>query len=245
MGDQQAGARGHRPPAGRDADPARRRCQPDQDRPGPTVTRYEIELAPGVQVNRVSSLSHDIAYLATPDVRILVPIPGKSAIGVEVPNTKRRLVSLGDILSSAERRSTPTSLTVGLGMDISGPQAAQPVGTAPRPHRWSHRRREVLLHQLHRHVVVDEDPPRRRAGDHGRPQARRARPVQRGAPSLTRVITNPKKANDALKWAVAEMDRRTTCSPMPRSATSRVTARNGTQAASIPTDSIVSLHRDP
>ena len=63
--------------------------------PGPTVTRFEIELAPGVKVNRVSNLSHDIAYaLATPDVRLLVPIPGKSAIGVEVPNIKRRLVSL-------------------------------------------------------------------------------------------------------------------------------------------------------
>ncbi|MEX1125778.1 MAG: DNA translocase FtsK 4TM domain-containing protein, partial [Acidimicrobiia bacterium] len=89
--------------------------------PGPTVTRYEIELAPGVKVNRVSSLSHDIAYaLATPDVRILVPIPGKSAIGVEVPNNKRRLVSLGDILSSPEAAIPAHPLTVGLGMDISG-----------------------------------------------------------------------------------------------------------------------------
>jgi DNA segregation ATPase FtsK/SpoIIIE, S-DNA-T family len=71
--------------------------------PGPTVTRFEVELAPGVKVNKVSNLAHDIAYaLATPDVRLLVPIPGKSAIGVEVPNRKRRLVSLGDILRSPE-----------------------------------------------------------------------------------------------------------------------------------------------
>ena len=129
--------------------------------PGPTVTRYEIELAPGVKVNRVSSLSHDIAYaLATPDVRILVPIPGKSAIGVEVPNAKRRLVSLGDILSSAEAAvdTHPADRWAGNG-HLGAPQAAEPVGIAPRSHRRCHRRREVLLHQLHSHFAVDEDPP--------------------------------------------------------------------------------------
>ncbi len=177
--------------------------------PGPTVTRYEIELAPGVKVNRVSSLSHDIAYaLATPDVRILVPIPGKSAIGVEVPNVKRRLVSLGDILSN-----TPTGdselLSVGLGMDISG----QPkfLNLAELPHvliagatgagKSSCINSIVtsLLMRTHPDDVrlIMVDPKRVELGQYN------------GVPHLlTRVITNPKKANEALKWAVAEMDRR-------------------------------------
>ncbi len=178
--------------------------------PGPTVTRYEIELAPGVKVNRVSALSHDIAYaLATPDVRLLVPIPGKSAIGVEVPNTKRRLVSLGDILASPEAAMPLPPLTVGLGMDISG----QPrlLNLAELPHvliagatgagKSSCINAIVtsLLMRTHpddvRMIMVD--PKRVELGQYN------------GVPHLlTRVIVNPKKANDALKWAVAEMDRR-------------------------------------
>jgi S-DNA-T family DNA segregation ATPase FtsK/SpoIIIE len=178
--------------------------------PGPTVTRYGIELAPGVKVNRVSSLSHDIAYaLATPDVRILVPIPGKSAIGVEVPNTKRRLVSLGDILSSAEAALATHPLTVGLGMDISG--ESKLLNLAELPHvliagatgagKSSCINSIVtsLLMRTHPDDVrlIMVDPKRVELGQYN------------GVPHLlTRVITNPKKANDALKWAVAEMDRR-------------------------------------
>jgi S-DNA-T family DNA segregation ATPase FtsK/SpoIIIE len=178
--------------------------------PGPTVTRYEIELAPGVKVNRVSSLSHDIAYaLATPDVRILVPIPGKSAIGVEVPNTKRRLVSLGDILSSAEAAVETHPLTVGLGMDISG--MPKLLNLSELPHVLiagatgagkSSCINSIVTSLLMRTNpddvrVIMVDPKRVELGQYN------------GVPHLlTRVITNPKKANDALKWAVAEMDRR-------------------------------------
>jgi len=178
--------------------------------PGPTVTRYEIELAPGVKVNRVSNLSHDIAYaLATPDVRLLVPIPGKSAIGVEVPNTKRRLVSLGDILASPEFAKPTSPLTVGLGMDISG--SPKLLNLAELPHvliagatgagKSSCINSIVtsLLMRTHPDDVrlIMVDPKRVELGQYN------------GVPHLlTRVITNPKKANDALKWAVAEMDRR-------------------------------------
>jgi len=178
--------------------------------PGPTVTRYEIELAPGVKVNRVSSLSHDIAYaLATPDVRILVPIPGKSAIGVEVPNAKRRLVSLGDILSSAEAAVETHPLAVGLGMDISGlpkllnlselPHVLIAGATGAGKSSCINSIVTSLLMRTHPDDVrvIMVDPKRVELGQYN------------GVPHLlTRVITNPKKANDALKWAVAEMDRR-------------------------------------
>ena len=178
--------------------------------PGPTVTRYEIELAPGVKVNRVSNLSHDIAYaLATPDIRLLVPIPGKSAIGVEVPNVKRRLVSLGDILASPEARRPAHPLTVGLGMDISG--QARLLNLAELPHvliagatgagKSSCINSIVTSLLMRTHPddvrVIMVDPKRVELGQYN------------GVPHLlTRVITNPKKANEALKWAVAEMDRR-------------------------------------
>ncbi|MCI0679293.1 MAG: DNA translocase FtsK [Actinobacteria bacterium] len=178
--------------------------------PGPTVTRFEIALAAGVKVNRVSNLSHDIAYaLATPDVRLLVPIPGKQAIGVEVPNTRRRLVSLGDILSSAEAAVPHPSLTIGLGMDISG--MPRLLNLAELPHLLiagatgagkSSCINSIVTSLLMRTTPDDVrlilvDPKRVELGQYD------------GVPHLlTRVITNPKKANDALKWAVAEMDRR-------------------------------------
>jgi S-DNA-T family DNA segregation ATPase FtsK/SpoIIIE len=178
--------------------------------PGPTVTRYEIELAPGVKVNRVSNLSHDIAYaLATPDVRLLVPIPGKSAIGVEVPNRNRRLVSLGDILRAAPDASKTHPLTVGLGMDISGdskllnlselPHVLIAGATGAGKSSCINSIVTSLLMRTHPDDVrlIMVDPKRVELGQYN------------GVPHLlTRVITNPKKANEALKWAVAEMDRR-------------------------------------
>lgn len=177
---------------------------------GPTVTRFEIELAPGVKVNRVSSLSHDIAYaLATPDVRLLVPIPGKSAIGVEVPNRKRRLITLGDVLRSPEAAAAPHPLAVALGVDISG--RAKMLNLSELPHVLiagatgagkSSCINSIVTSILMRSTPDDVrlimvDPKRVELGQYN------------GVPHLlTRVITNPKKAADALKWAVSEMDRR-------------------------------------
>jgi DNA segregation ATPase FtsK/SpoIIIE, S-DNA-T family len=100
---------------------------------GPTVTMYEVDIAAGTKVNKVLALSSDIAYaLATPDVRIIAPIPGKSAIGVEVPNKHRDFVMLGDILRSRAARDVSHPLTVALGKDVHG--RAQMVNLAMMPH---------------------------------------------------------------------------------------------------------------
>ncbi len=178
--------------------------------PGPTVTRYEIELAPGVKVSKVTSLSHDIAYaLATPDVRLLAPIPGRSAIGIEIPNRQRKLVSLGDVLQSPEAKNTPHPLSVGLGLDISG--KARLVNLSELPHvliaGQTGAGKSSCINSIVTSLLVranpDEvkmvmvDPKRVELGQYN------------NVPHLlTKVITNPKKAVDALSWAVAEMDRR-------------------------------------
>jgi S-DNA-T family DNA segregation ATPase FtsK/SpoIIIE len=178
--------------------------------PGPTVTRYEIELAPGVKVARVTGLAHDIAYaLATPDVRILAPIPGKSAIGVEVPNRRRRLVTLGDILSSPEAAEQKHPLAVALGMDISG--SPMMLNLAELPHVLiagaTGAGKSSCINALVASILMRSTPEDVRLilVDPKRVELGRYNDVPH---LLTRVIVNPKKAAEALQWAVDEMDRR-------------------------------------
>ena len=177
---------------------------------GPSVTRYELELGAGVKVARVTSLSKDIAYaMASPDVRILAPIPGKSAIGVEVPNRNRQLVALGDILSSPEADGAVHPLEVALGRDIAG--RAVMVNLAEMPHVLvsgatgsgkSSCINSVLTSILTRATpdqvrLILVDPKRVELGQYN------------DLPHLlTQVVVDPKKAANALSWAVTEMERR-------------------------------------
>jgi DNA segregation ATPase FtsK/SpoIIIE, S-DNA-T family len=179
---------------------------------GPTVTRYELELGPGVKVNKVTSLSHDIAYaMASPDVRIIAPIPGRSAIGVEVPNRQRQLVNLGDILVP-EEGAKPVQLhplEVGLGRDIAGKPFS--VNLATMPHLLiagaTGAGKSSCINSLITSILMratpDQvrliliDPKRVELGQYN------------GVPHLlTPVVVNPKKAANALDWAVREMELR-------------------------------------
>ncbi len=177
---------------------------------GPTVTRYELALGPGVKVARVTNLHKDIAYaMASADVRILAPIPGRSAIGVEVPNKQRQLVLVGDILSSPEAAKATHPLEVAVGRDIAG--RAILVNLAEAPHILiagaTGAGKSSCLNSLLTSILVRStpdqvrlilvDPKRVELGQYN------------GLPHLlTQVVVNPKKAANALSWAVHEMERR-------------------------------------
>jgi S-DNA-T family DNA segregation ATPase FtsK/SpoIIIE len=177
---------------------------------GPTVSRFELELAPGVKVNRVTSLHKDIAYaMATPDVRILAPIPGKQAIGVEVPNVRRQIVAVGDILTSDEARKASHPLDVAVGRDINGRSVL--INLAAMPHMLiagaTGAGKSSCLNSLLTSILVRTTP------DQVRMILIDPKRVEMGQYDklphlLTQVVTNPKKAANALAWAVKEMERR-------------------------------------
>jgi DNA segregation ATPase FtsK/SpoIIIE, S-DNA-T family len=177
---------------------------------GPTVTRYEVELGPATKVARVVGLSNDIAYaVASPDVRIIAPIPGKSAIGVEIPNRDRELVTLGDILGPLGSKDDLHPLTVALGKDIGG----EPVlaNLADMPHVLiagaTGAGKSVCLNVLVTSLLMRNAPEQVRLIliDPKRVEMTN----YEGVPHLiTPVVTHPKRASEALAWAVREMELR-------------------------------------